>query len=307
MSVDGLLRSGPVRVIRDSVEVMQACLFLLALASGLLGASVTIVDGVTWWPDSAVAALVPTVIALALVVSLLLVRAILHGSSDFNIEELEGTLRVASAAGHRTYTYTRKQTIRANRDGLRLVCIRSHWSGQSQKRPQTFSLFPEHTLLDGGIPEEDGRIYRWIYLLGPIAKRQRVEVGLRHVFHDDFSAMKPYYRESGEERRVRKIRVTAVFDLDQAPDRVEGVIWRRTSKGYGRQDSGSLGYRKSVDRSNGLVEYVVTVDRPRRDCAYGLRWQWPHRSVGQLSEAIALPAQLPGGRPGRIRRLKPLG
>lgn len=294
MSDNGFLRSRPVQAVRDGVELVQAFLFLLALASGLLGVSVTVLDGIDWWPESAVGTLVPTVTALALVVSLLLLRTILDNSSDFHIEELEGTLRVASAAGHRTYTYTRKQTVRANRDGLRLVCIRSHWSGQSRQRPQTSSLYPEHTLLDGGIPEEDGRIYRWIYLLGPIAKHQRVEVGLHHVFHDDFSAMKPYYRESGEERRVRRIRVTAVFDRDQAPTRVEGVVWRRTSRGYGRQDSGSLAYHRSVDRATDLVRFVVSVDRPRRNCAYGLRWQWPERPVGHLGAVAALPAHGPG-------------
>ncbi|MFK3979496.1 hypothetical protein ACI2K4_03845 [Micromonospora sp. NPDC050397] len=298
MSENGFLRSRPVQAVRDGVEVLQAVLFLLALASGLLGVSVTVLDGIDWWPDSTAAMLVPTVTALVLVVSLLLLRTIVDGSSDFRIEELEGTLRVAATADHHTYTYTRKQTVRSNRDGLRLVAIRSHWSGQSRQRPHTSSLFPEHTLLDGGIPEEDGRIYRWIYLLGPIAKNQRVEVGLRHVFHDDFSTMKPYYRESGEERRVRKIRVTAVFDRGLAPTRVEGVVWRRTSKGYGRQDSGKVACHRSVDRANDLVKYVVSVDRPRRGCAYGLRWQWPETAEGPLGAVSAVPAHGPDDRSG---------
>ncbi|MCI4066136.1 hypothetical protein MRQ36_27745 [Micromonospora sp. R77] len=186
----------------------------------------------------------------------------IHSSQDFVIEELVGLLvvaRVCSDEGrerHR-YTYSRQQRIRATRNNLRLVGIRSHWSGQSRTLEEVTSLYPEHRLLDGAVAEEDGRIHRWVYLLGPIARNRRVRVGIKQVFEDTYAAMKPYYRESGEDHRVQKLSVRVRFACDEAPFAAWQVVWKRSKSGSTRQEVSRDECRPIIDPDTGGVVYEL--------------------------------------------------
>ena len=202
-----------------------------------------------------------------------------HHPADFVIEELDGSLVVTRVEGedgghHHRYAYTRQQRVRATRQ-IRLVGIRSHWSGQTRVIEGATSLFPEHRLLDGAVAEEDGRVYRWLYLLGPLARGRRVNVGIRQVFEDVYAPMKPYYRESCEERRVGKLSVRVQFDRADSPAEAWQVVWRRTRSGSSRQEIARTRCQPSGNHLAGKVVYEMTFQRPDRECAYGIWWRWP--------------------------------
>jgi hypothetical protein len=206
-----------------------------------------------------------------------------HSRHDFVIEELDGLLIVDRVLGdggrdHHRYTYNRKQRIRATRNNLRLVEIRSHWSGQSRTVEKVTSLYPEHRLLDGASAEDDGRIHRWVYLLGPIARNRRVRVGIKEVFEDAYAPMKPYYRESGEDHPVQKISVRVRFAYDDAPFAAWHVVWKQSKSGSTRQEVSREPCRPIIDPRTGSAVYEMVKVGPESNCAYGICWRWPTTS-----------------------------
>ncbi|MFG3702867.1 hypothetical protein ACGF5C_34160 [Micromonospora sp. NPDC047620] len=279
MGLQKLLDSTPARLAGQSSDLLQ----LVALAFTVLAAPFC--AGITWAALHGFSA--PLVVGAVAVIATgaaftYYVRCI-HIPQDFVIEELDGLLVVAHVQGeggreHHRYTYNRQQRIRAVRHNLRLVGIRSHWSGQSRTVEEVTSLFPEHRLLDGAIAEEDGRIHRWVYLLGPIARNRRVWVGIKHVFEDAYAPMKPYYRESGEERRVQKLSVRVRFACDDAPVEAWQVVWKRSKFGSTRQEVARDECRPIMDHDAGSVVYEFLKSKPDPDCAYGISWRWPTTS-----------------------------
>ncbi|MFI5833639.1 hypothetical protein ACIA5A_08165 [Micromonospora sp. NPDC051300] len=287
MGLRRLLDSTPARLAGQGSDLLQ----LVVLAGTALAALYGV--GTTW----AVALHVPpatlVVVALVLLAGAALtyyVRCV-YRPPDFLIEELEGSLvvtRVEEPGGraHHRYAYTRQQRVRATRQ-IRLVGIRSHWSGQNRVVEEATSLFPEHRLLDGAVAEEDGRVYRWLYLLGPLARGRRVQVGIRQVFEDAYAPMKPYYRESCEERPVGKLSVRVQFDHADAPAEAWYVVWRRTRSGSSRQEVARTRCRPSVDQTAGTVVYGLTLRRPDPACAYGIWWRWPEETPRRHAGAAA--------------------
>ncbi|MEU1966387.1 hypothetical protein ABZ541_21685 [Micromonospora sediminicola] len=275
MSLRRLLDSTPAHLARQSSDLLQ----LVVLAGTAL---VTVYGvGATWLvalrlPPATLAVLAALLFAAS--VATYYVRCV-YRPPDFLIEELDGSLVVTRVRGddgrdHHRYAYTRRQRVRATRQ-IRLVGVRSHWSGQNRVVEEATSLFPEHRLLDGAVAEEDGRVYRWLYLLGPLARGRRVSVGIRQVFEDVYAPMKPYYRESCEERRVRKLSVRVQFDRLDAPAEAWQVVWRRTRSGSSRQEVARTPCEPRGDCVTGKVVYEVTLRRPDPDCAYGIWWRWP--------------------------------
>ncbi|SCG40920.1 hypothetical protein [Micromonospora humi] len=303
MGLRRLLDSTPARLAGQGSDLLQ----LVVLAGTALAALSGV--GTTW----AVALHVPPA-TLVGVAAFLLAGSVLtyyvrcvYRPPDFLIEELDGSLvvtRVKGADGrsHHRYAYTRQQRVRATRQ-IRLVGIRSHWSGQNRTVEEATSLFPEHRLLDGAVAEEDGRVYRWLYLLGPLARGRRVSVGIRQVFEDAYAPMKPYYRESCEERPVGKLSVRVQFDHADAPAEAWHVVWRRTRSGSSRQEVARTRCRPSADQAAGRVVYALTLRRPDPECAYGIWWRWSEETSRRLASAPARPARdedvsrtLPRGR-----------
>ncbi|QGN45812.1 hypothetical protein GKC29_02375 [Micromonospora sp. WMMC415] len=279
MGLQELLDSTPARLAGRSSDLLQLVALAFTVLAALYGAGITwaAVHGASVPLVVGAAAVIATAAALAYYVMCIRTR------QDFEIEELNGLLVVARVQGeggrnHHRYTYNRQQRIRALRHDLRLVGIRSHWSGQSRTVEEVTSLFPEHRLLDGAIAEEDGRIHRWVYLLGPIARNRRVSVGIRHVFEDAYAPMKPYYRESGEERRVQKLSVRVRFACDDAPVEAWQVVWKRSKSGSTRQEVARNECRPIIEPDTGSVVYELLKSKPDPDCAYGISWRWPTTS-----------------------------
>lgn len=291
MGLRKLLDSTPARLAGRSSDLLQLVALAFTAFAALYGV------GITW--TAAHGASVPLVVGTAAVIAVaaaltFYVRCI-YTPEDFVIEELDGLLVVARVPGeggrvHHRYTYNRQQRIRAIRHNLRIVGIRSHWSGQSRMVQEAASLFPEHRLLDGAIAEEDGRIHRWVYLLGPIARNRRVRVGIKQVFEDAYGPMKPYYRESGEERRVQRLSVRVRFACDDAPVEAWQVVWKRSRSGSTRQEVARDECRPIMNPDTGSVVYELLKSKPDPDCAYGIAWRWPATS-SRCDAGVPLPEE----------------
>ncbi|MFI6128250.1 hypothetical protein [Micromonospora sp. NPDC051141] len=287
MSLRRLLDSTPAQLAGRSADLLQLVVLTGTALATLYGV------GTTWvvalhLPPLALVLLAP--LLLTVVVTAYYLRCV-YRPPDFVIEELDGSLVVTRVPGddgpdHHRYAYTRRQRVRATRQ-IRLVGVRSHWSGQNRVVEEASSLFPEHRLLDGAVAEEDGRVYRWLYLLGPLARGRRVNVGIKQVFEDVYAPMKPYYRESCEERQVRKLSVRVQFDHGDAPAEAWHVVWRRTRSGSSRQEVARTRCRPSAEPTGEKVVYELTRRRPDPECAYGIWWRWPEEPPRRNADAAA--------------------
>jgi hypothetical protein len=193
----------------------------------------------------------------------------------YEIARLEGVLFIEASGDHHRYLNTRTQTVRPLRNNVRLIEVRSHWTGSySRQTYHVQSASREHELFDGTIREEDARVHRWIYLRRPLGKRDDpVKVGVSQEWEDDLEAMRPYYREGGARYKTRDLKVTVRFRAQDAPDEsvVEGRIWNTAKTGI----TGHVEVQRHYDRPSSCVEYVVIVPKPKRFHSYGLRWTWP--------------------------------
>ena len=165
--------------------------------------------------------------------------------SPYEITKLEGVLFAEATGDHHRYSNTRIQTVKTLRNNVRLIEVRSHWTGSySRQTYNVQSVSREHELFDGLIREEDARVHRWIYLRRPLGKRDgSVIVGVSQEWEDDLEAMRPYYREGGARYKTRDLKVTARFSARDAPDEsdVQGCVWNSESwNDWACRDSTSL-------------------------------------------------------------------
>ncbi|RFS43183.1 hypothetical protein D0Q02_29190 [Micromonospora craniellae] len=122
-----------------------------------------------------------------------------------------------------------------------------------------------------------------------------------HVFEDVYAPMKPYYRESGEDRPVGRLSVRVRFDLDDAPVEAWQVVWKRSKAGAARQEVARVECRPVDDLHTGSVIYELLENRPEPGCAYGICWRWQAGSSRDLAAGLAMPpASLGAARSGVI-------
>lgn len=275
MNIEDLLDRPLLRQLRTAVETLNAIIFLIT--TGVIGAGAIFLAARHFHLQAA------TVIALAatlVIVTFGTVGTVYYVAHEYDprfyeILELNGLLLVESAGDHHRYTYERKQRVRSTRDDLRLVEVRAHWTGKGSKGiTHVASLKSEHTLLDGKAPEENGHVHRWIYLRRPLGRGSEVEVGVRQIHEDDAEQQSPYYREGGGSYHARLVTVVARFPIEEDVHNVEGAIWN-SNRSIRHHIVGSLPCERRVDRPHGFVDYIVTVQRPRRYHSYGVRWNWP--------------------------------
>jgi len=302
MGFGKILDSSPAKLASRAVDLAQGVGLLLGLAGALggIGISWLVARGLQAGAVLAVGA--GSAIAVVGGAAIVYYIRVVHDPDDYVIEELIGQLTVRQTLRTKDrflyrYEYSRCQRVRATRNNLRLIRIGSHWSGQSISVAEVASCFPEHRLFDGEIPEEDGRIYRWIYLLGAVGRGRRITVGLKHTFEDAFVSMKPYFRESGEDRRVEKLVVRLRFKVDEAPDEAWIVTWKTTGSGMGRQEVAREKCQPSREQGSDMVLFESRSRRPRSDCAHGFVWRWPVPDAGAPETEF-----IDASRPGRRRR-----
>lgn len=277
MSLDGFFDRPTLRLLRLAAETVQAVALLVTTTS-----SAAVLAYLTVRPmidaDVALGVAIGTGACCAVLLACRRYRRYHPLPTGYEILELHGELLIERLGEHHRYTYTKEQVIRSNRDDLRLIEIRTHWTGQgSQDRFHIQPMFG-HVLLDGGHVEEDHRRYRWIYPGHPVGRGQTLRVGIRQVHQDDLEPQQPYYRDGGGRYRTRSIRVVTRFPLAEEPSAVEGAVWNSNRRPGRNRLVGPVAYRRQVDRAAGTVDYVVSVRHPRRHHSYGLRWTWPPAS-----------------------------
>jgi hypothetical protein len=227
--------------------------------------------------DAALVGVSAAYLALVVLLSICIWHYVKHicDPEPYAISNLEGVLFIESAGDHHRYSNTRTQVVKSLRNNVRLIEVRSHWTGNhSRAKYSVRSASHGHELFDGLIREEDARVHRWIYLRRPLGKRDgAVTVGVVQEWEDDLEAMRPYYREGGARYKTRNLTVKVRFRAQDAPDEsdVEGHIWNTAKTGI----TGSVEVQRHYDRKSNCVEYVVSVPKPRRHHSYGVRWTWP--------------------------------
>jgi hypothetical protein len=269
-----ILDSPSMRLFRGAAEAVQAAVFVLTVVLGIGGAAYLAASRVAVSRETTFVLILSATVLIAAVCSLGFYIVYVHRPEDYSIVSLHGSLEIVREGAHHRYTYHRRQTVLARRDDIRLVRIRSHWSGKSAEEGTIDSLIPDHILLDGRSPEADGRTYRWVYLREPVGKAHRVAVSVRHVFADDLERMKSYFRESGEGFVTRSIHVCVRFRLSEEPARVNGVVWKSRRRGEPRQAVGLMECTRTVDATLDMIEFGLVVKRPNRNSAYGIHWEW---------------------------------
>jgi hypothetical protein len=227
--------------------------------------------------DAALVAVAAAYLGLVVVLSITIWYYVKHicDPEPYEIAKLEGVLSIEASGDHHRYSNKRIQTVKALRNNVRLIEVRSHWTGShSRQNYSVQSVSRGHELFDGLIREEDARVHRWIYLRRPLGKRDDpVTVGVSQEWQDDLEAMWPYYREGGARYKTRDLKITVRFRAQDAPDQsdVEGFIWNTAKTGI----IGHVEVQRHYDRQASCVEYVVVVPKPKRFHSYGVRWAWP--------------------------------
>jgi hypothetical protein len=278
MALERFLDSQPVRTMRTAAATVKA----VGLFVGVLIAGGAVLIS-TFKPHikSDKALIAPSAIFLGLIVvsGVCLWYYIEHvcDPEPYEVTSISGMLTIEAVGDHHQYKNTRHQTIKALRNGVRLVEVRTRWTGDSSKdKLRTESTEKDHKLFDGRDREEDWRVHRWIYLGRALKKGQRASVGVYQEWEDDLGPMHPYYREGGSRYKTRNMIVTVRFPRKRAPDRsdVEGLVWGTERYGQ-RSEVGNLNVLRELDQIPGYIDYSVIVRRPRRGQSYGLRWKWP--------------------------------
>ena len=279
MSLEKLLNTTILRNIVNTAAAIKAVSFFLAFF--VMGAGILVYVIKTHAKnDEALVAISAAYLGLVLMLSACIWYYIKHicDPEPYEISKLEGLLLVEAAGDHHHYSNTRIQTVRSLRSNVRLIEVRSHWTGSYSRQTYSVkSVSGAHELFDGLIREEDARVHRWIYLGRPLGKRDgSVTVGVNQEWEDDVEPMRPYYREGGARYKTRDLKVTVQFRAQEAPDEsdVEGHIWNTIKS----KIIGDLEVQRHYDRKKNCVEYVVMMPRPKRYHSYGIRWAWPEQS-----------------------------
>lgn len=285
MKLDKLLNTPIIRTIVNAAAAIKAVTFFLTfLVAG--GALLAYVVAKQEKNDSTLIGLSAAYLGLVVVLSICIWYYVKHicDPEPYEISKLEGTLVVEAIEDHHHYLNTRLQTVKALRGNVRLIEVKSHWTGSySRDTYSVESVNRAHHLFDAVIREEDARVHRWIYLGRALGKKDDpVTVGVHQEWQDDLEPMRPYYREGGARYKTRNLKVTARFAANDAPDEsdVEGAIWNTAKAGV----TGHISFDRHYDRASQCIEYVVFIEKPKRFHSYGIRWTWPdkaHQSLGK--------------------------
>lgn len=276
MDLERLLDKPLLRHLRTIVATIRALMFVVAVLGSALVLVVLVARYFKAKPGLAIALGILLVVLLAMSTYAWHYITHVYDPPFYKIEQLNGSLTVEAANGHHRYTYERRQTVVATRDGLRLIEFRAHWTGQGHPSSTAVeSLHPEHALLDGKRAESDGRVHRWLYPRRALGRGKKLEVGIKQVHEDDVRAQLPYFREGGGRYKTEKIVVAVRLPLtEHRPDSARGVVWNTHNSAEGSQEVDELEVSRHVDPGSGTVEYTVTIDKPALFYSYGVEWTW---------------------------------
>lgn len=278
MALNNFLNKAPFRLLRDLVATIKAISFF---AVPMIAAGGAIAYLVSTQIESHAALLAIASASLVMIAGIIaaICYYVLHvcDPAPYKITKIEGLLIIQTVDGHSYHYYInrRTQTIKARRNNVRLVEHRTHWTGNGTKNKcKSTSMVNDHSLFVARLPEEDGRTPHWVYLGRSLSKGEEAMVGIQETREDNQSPMLPYYREGGGRYRSRNLTVITRFPAHEDPEKVEGLIWNNDRRNGQRQIVGKIQYERKPDSANHTVDYIVSVQRPRRYHSYGIRWSW---------------------------------
>lgn len=198
----------------------------------------------------------------------------------YRIIRLEGDLRIEPVGDYRHYLYVRRQKIQATRDDLRLIEFREHWTGKGSRDSMTVQCTKpaDAVLMDGKIPEEDGRVHRWVYPTRPLGRGETLEIEVHQAHIDDVEMQRPYFRQGGGRYDTDAIGVQVRFPSGYEPTEIHGAVWNTGRPLLQNQLIHTIDCTRTEDRAAGEVTYAVEAGRLPHHHSVGLYWVWPPRA-----------------------------
>jgi hypothetical protein len=195
----------------------------------------------------------------------------------YRIQRLDGSLKIEPLGTHRRYHYKRCQRIEAVRDDLRLIELREHWTGKGSRNSLTVTCVKprDAILLDGSVPEEDGRVHRWVYPTRPLGRGETIDVEVHQTHIDDVEMQRPYFRQGGGRYDTEAIHVEVIFPVGYEPPEIRGGVWNTGRPLLHNQLIRTMDCARSEDGATRTVTYSVESGRMPHHHSVGLYWTWP--------------------------------
>jgi hypothetical protein len=276
MTLDGLMDRPALKNTRAVAATINSFVLLSSIAASLL-----VAFSVDPRPNRAVlASALSFFVAIALcALSYLRYRLRTFNPTFYRILRLEGILRIEPIGDHRRYHYARRQQIRATHDDLRLIELREHWTGKGSRDSSTVKCVrpPDAKLMDGEVPEEDGRVHRWVYPTRPLGRGECLDVEVHQTHIDDVETQRPYFRQGGGRYDTDAISVTVCFPTGYEPREISGGIWNTGRPLLHNQLIRTVDCVRAEDQASGTITYTVESGSMPHHHSVGLYWVWPER------------------------------
>jgi hypothetical protein len=207
----------------------------------------------------------------------------------YRILRLEGILRVEPVGDYRRYHYARRQRIQATHDDVRLIELREHWTGKGSRDSLTVRCVrpTDAVLMDGKVPEEDGRVHRWVYPTRPLGRGEHLEVEVHQTHIDDVETQRPYFRQGGGRYDTESICVQVCFPAGYEPVEIHGGVWNTGRPLLHNQLIETIDCARTEDRTAGTITYTVEWGRMSHHHSVGLYWVWPERTASKTARRAA--------------------
>jgi hypothetical protein len=217
-------------------------------------------------------------LALALCACLYLHYALrTYNPAFYRIRRLDGSLKIEPLGDHRRYQYKRSQRVEAVRDELRLIELREHWTGKGSRDSLTVTCVKpaDAILLDGKVPEEDGRVHRWVYPTRPLGRGETIDIEVHQTHIDDVEMQRPYFRQGGGRYDTEAVRVEVSFPVGYEPAEISGGVWNTGRPLLHNQLIRTMECVRNENRAARMVTYSVEATRIPHHHSIGLYWTWP--------------------------------
>lgn len=282
MSIDKMTSKRALRITQAAAEAINASVFTLSLAGSAVIAAATYAEPALLSASTLTLALGSTAWSAHLHR-----RLRRHDVTGYRILQLKGVMTVDKEGDHHVIDYVRTQEIQAVQDDVRLIELREHWTGLGVKDgvQVTCTRPADANLYDGGRPEEDGRVHRWIYPNRPLSRGERLTVEVHQRHRDDALRQLPYFRQGGGRHDTGHVIAQVIFPSHYEPESVKGAIWNTGRNLFPTQTVGALACTRIEDRQAGTVTSSVEAHALKAHHSVGMRWIWPTRIITDSSGA----------------------
>lgn len=263
------------RSLRDAEATIKAIAFFISLAVAAVGGAYAVWSrGLVRVPSREFTAVLIAAAVLLAVTAFIAGRRS-GGVKDYRVIEAVYTFRIRSGVQPR-YRWTRRKSIEARRDGVRVIDFFVNWTGQSERLPTFESLVPEHTVFDGQRQELNGRIYQWVYLGRALSKGEHAVAGIVGEFNDDVGPMRPLLALNVS-RPTARLEIVLEVEIPALPSEVRAQAWK-----HGKL-IGVFPVVQSVDSAAGVVRYTLVVPKPSTGRTYGFAWEGAEQARRSLT------------------------